>query len=303
MNQTLLTFLPNVRQSWILNWFWQILCQWLPSFNLKWFCYLYIWSWILCEGKTSFCTELITRKLCRFLLMFSTGFTSLSVLLLPLSLCSVFNAISSNIDEVLSVIPPATVFISGDFTIHHENWLIYSGGIDRHGELCCNFSISNDLTQMVNFPTQILDCGSHSPVLLHLFISSDAGTCSTMAFTPLRNSNHVVVSVSNDFPSNSKWDALFHHLTYDYSCAVRMVLMIVWDILWVGSGWNWCINIPHHRYQVKFHLSPWFLAACAAIVHINHLFIYQQNKSSESKVKLRQANNCCRKVLQATKSA
>ena len=34
-----------------------------------------------------FCTGLISRKLCRFLLMFSTGFTSLSVLLLfPLSI-------------------------------------------------------------------------------------------------------------------------------------------------------------------------------------------------------------------------
>ena len=57
---------------------------------------------------------------------------------------------------------------------------------------CYNFSISNDLTQMVNFPTQIPDCDSHSPALLDLFISSDASICSTMAFTPLGNSDHVV---------------------------------------------------------------------------------------------------------------
>ena len=37
-----------------------------------------------------------------------------------------------------------------------------------------NFSISNDLTQMVNFPTQIPDWDSHSTALLDLFISSDA---------------------------------------------------------------------------------------------------------------------------------
>ena len=37
--------------------------------------------------KTSFCTGLISSKLCRFLFMFSTGFTSLRVLLLfPLSI-------------------------------------------------------------------------------------------------------------------------------------------------------------------------------------------------------------------------
>ena len=37
-----------------------------------------------------------------------------------------------------------------------------------------NFSISNDLTQMVNFPTWIPDCDSHSPALLDIFLSSDA---------------------------------------------------------------------------------------------------------------------------------
>ena len=37
-------------------------------------------------------------------------------------------------------------------------------------------------TQMVNFPTQIPHCDSHSPALLDLFLSSDASICSTMAF-------------------------------------------------------------------------------------------------------------------------
>ena len=77
----------------------------------------------------------------------------------------------------------------------------------------------NDLTQMVNFPTRISDCDSHSPALLDLFISSDASICFTMAFPPLGNSDHVVVSVSIDFPINSKQDTLFHHVAYDYSCA------------------------------------------------------------------------------------
>ena len=43
---------------------------------------------------------------------------------------------------------------------------------------------------------------------------------STMVSPPLGNSDHVVVSVFNDFPSNSpKQNALFHHIAYDYSCA------------------------------------------------------------------------------------
>ena len=43
---------------------------------------------------------------------------------------------------------------------------------------------------------------SHSPALLDLFISSDASTCSKMVFSSLENSDHVLVSVSIDFPSN-----------------------------------------------------------------------------------------------------
>ena len=40
---------------------------------------------------------------------------------------------------------------------------------------------------MVNFPTPIPDYDSHSLALLDLFISSDAGICSTMTLPPLRN--------------------------------------------------------------------------------------------------------------------
>ena len=84
--------------------------------------------------------------------------------------------------------------------IHHKDWLIYSGRTDPPGELCHNFSVSNDLTQMVKFPTRIPNCDSHSLALLDLFISSDAIISSTMAFPPFGNSDHIVVSVSIDFP-------------------------------------------------------------------------------------------------------
>ena len=72
---------------------------------------------------------------------------------------------------------------------------------------------------MINFPTWIPDCDSHSPALLDLFISSDAIICSAMAFPPLGNSDHVAVSVFIDFPSNSQWNALFYRIAYDYSRA------------------------------------------------------------------------------------
>ena len=43
---------------------------------------------------------------------------------------------------------------------------------------------------------------SHNPALLDLFISSDASIYSEMAFPPLGNSDHVLVSVFINFPTN-----------------------------------------------------------------------------------------------------
>ena len=107
------------------------------------------------------------------------------------------------IDEVLSINPSANVLVIGDFNVRQKDWLTYSGGTYRPGEPCYNFSISNDLTQMVNFPTRIPDSDSQSSTVLDLFLFSDASICSTMAFTPLGNSDNVVVSVFIDFLSNS----------------------------------------------------------------------------------------------------
>ena len=183
-----------------------------------------------------------------------------------------------------------------------------------------NSVISNDLTQMVNFPTWTPDCDSHSAALLDLFLSFDASSCSTMSFHSLGNSDHVVLSVSIDFPSNSQWDALFYCIAYDYSCADWDSLSdhlrdVPWEnifklsasaaasefCVWVQVGLD--VYVPHKKYQVKPHSSPWFSAACAAaIVHRNRFFcLYRKDKSSDSKVEFRQVSNCYKRVLEAAK--
>ena len=101
----------------------------------------------------------------------------------------VFDYISFNVDEILSINPSANVFVFGDFNVHHKDWLTYSGGTDRPRELC-------DLTQVVNFPTRTPDCDSDSPAPLDFFLSSDTSICSTMAFPILEKFDHVIVSVS-----------------------------------------------------------------------------------------------------------
>ena len=112
-----------------------------------------------------------------------------------------------------------------------------------------------------------------------------------MAFPPLGNSDHVVVSVSIDFPLNSQRDAPFHHIAYDFCHAdwdgLRDHLRDApWaDILklnasaaaskfceWVQVGID--VYILHRKYQVKPPSSPWFSAVCAAvIVHRTQFFV------------------------------
>ena len=107
----------------------------------------------------------------------------------------VFNSISSNIDEVFSINSSANVFIFGGFNVQNKDWLTYSGGTDRPDGLCHSFSTSNDITQMVNFPTRIPDCDCHSPALLDLFFL-------TLVFVLQRLSLHweILIMLLSQFP-------------------------------------------------------------------------------------------------------
>ena len=176
---------------------------------------------------------------------------------------------SSNIDEVLSIEPSALIYLS----LETLKTIISTGLLILLELINLVNSVSNGLTQMVNFPTRIPDCDSHRPAFLDLLLSSDASVCSTMAFPPLGNSDHVVVSVSIDFPTNSQQDAPFHRIAYDYSCAdwdglcdhLRDVPLE--DIFKLGASaaasvfCEWVqvgidVYISHRKFQVKPHSSP-----------------------------------------------
>ena len=160
LNQTLLTFCSMLDKLGWLNWFWQFLCDRLFSFNSKGVNYSYAWPCSLSMKERlpsawDLSLENSTDSYLCFWLVFlhSVSYFFFHYQSPSSSLCMVFDSISSNIDEVLSINPSANVFVFGYFIVHHKDWLTYSGGTDKPGELCCNLSISNDLTQMVNFAT------------------------------------------------------------------------------------------------------------------------------------------------------
>ena len=128
------------------------------------------------------------------------------------------------------------------------------------------------LVKMFNFPTWIPGCDCHSPALLDFFLSSDTSICSVMASRPLENSDHVVISVSIDFLTNSQRDAPFYHKAYDYFCAewygFRDNLRDgPWEDFNLGASTassEFCgcaqlgidVYILHRKYSVKAHSSP-----------------------------------------------
>ena len=98
--------------------------------------------------------------------------------------------------------------------------------------------------------------------------------------------------------SGAGWDGLCDHLTdLPWEDILKLCASAAASEFceWIQVGLG--VYIPQHKYQMKPHSSPWFSAACAAaIVHRYHFFhLYQQNKSSESKIIFAQASNHCKK--------
>ena len=81
--------------------------------------------------------------------------------------------------------------------------LTYSGEADRPDNSVIILQSQMTLLRWLTFLLGSLTV-THNTAVLDLFVSSYASICSTMIFPPFGNSDHVVVSVSIDFLSNSK---------------------------------------------------------------------------------------------------
>ena len=92
-----------------------------------------------------------------------------------------------------------------------------------------NSPTSNDFTQMVNFPNWISDCDSWTVILLDFFLLMLLFVIQWL-YLQLGNSDHVNVSVSIYFPSNSQQDALFHHIAFTILILNGTVFLIIWEV-------------------------------------------------------------------------
>ena len=132
------------------------------------------------------------------------------------------------------------------------------------------FLSQNNLTQMVNFPMDWIYLFLLAPIFV-------------LQWLPLHWEILIMFSLSMDFLTNSKQDALFHCMTI--LMLIRMAFVSMGEYHWIyASGFcKWAqvgidVYILHLKYQVKPDSSWWFSGACvAAMLRRNHFFrLYQQ---------------------------
>ena len=77
-----------------------------------------------------------------------------------------------NIDKVILINRSSYVFVFGDFKIHHKECLIYLVEPIGLTNFAFIFSISSNISQIVNFFNRIPDFDNHNTAILDLFLPS-----------------------------------------------------------------------------------------------------------------------------------
>lgn len=116
--------------------------------------------------------------------------------------CRVLDTISDTIEKALSLHTSAHIFAFGDFTVHRVRCLNHSNATDPAGNQTLDFSLTQSLTQIVDFPTRVSSNSDGHTSLIDLFLTSTPDLCRTLQLFPLCNSGHASVSIDISFRSH-----------------------------------------------------------------------------------------------------
>ena len=294
-----------------------------PHFRSKAGCCVYVRNDITCSRAHDLESSEFSTIWLRLQCQFSTKFLC-AVYLSPNSSDYVrfFDYLTSQVEHITSQFPFAEISILGDFNVHHQLWLS-SNFTDQPGEQAYNFSILNDLEQLVQHPTRIPDRLGDTPNILDLFLTSNPSAYSVELFSPLGSSDHRLISVSfpispvrpHDPPekrclwhfASAKWEDLRkHYADFPWNdfcfhdrdpsrCAERITEMIV-------SGME--AYIPHSFSTPKTD-KPWFNLACSRAIRDREAAHkrYRSLPSAENHSLYISAQKHAKSVLQQAKSS
>jgi hypothetical protein len=197
-----------------------------------------------------------------------------------------FDYLNSKIKHILSHSPFSEIIILGDFNVHHRHWLS-SSSHDLAGELPFDFSIHNNLEQLVQLPTRIPDRIGDKPNILDLFMTSKPSPYSARLFPPLGSSDYLLISVSSNISSSlpqeqpppSVRKKFWHCNAANWSDLRSYIFDFPWnDYCFRGRGPSDCAEriaevilsgmkayIPYSFPSTKLN-KPWFNSACSRAI-------------------------------------
>ncbi|KAL7632739.1 UNVERIFIED_CONTAM: hypothetical protein RMT77_016940 [Armadillidium vulgare] len=236
-----------------------------------------------------------------------------------------FDYLNSKIEHILSSSPFSEIIILGDFNVHHRQWLS-SSSHDPAGELAFNFSIQNNLEQLVHLPTRIPDSLGDEPNILDLFLTSYPSPHTVKLFPPLGSSDHLLISVScpvssslpQERPSPSARRRFWHFGATNWSDLRLYFSDFPWnDYCFRGRGPSECAEritevilsgmvayIPYSFPSTKPN-KPWFNSACSHAIRRRDAAFrdYRRLQTPETHATYISSRNHAKSILRNTKNS
>ena len=103
-----------------------------------------------------------------------------------------FNVLSNQILQ-LNPQPNDEIVLLGDFNVHNNTWLHFSGNTNTAGIECEAFASTHNFTQLIDFPTRIPDTLNHNSHTLDLFLTNFPQSYNIESLPPIGSSDHLLI--------------------------------------------------------------------------------------------------------------
>src|SRR6201990_1347100 len=297
-----------------------------PQFSAKGGCCAYVRNDVICSRVS----DLESPEFSTLWLKLSCNSTTKFICSVYLSPNSTdypkfFDYLNSKIEPILSSSPFSEIIVLGEFHVHHRHWLS-SSYHDPAGELAFNFSIQNNLEQLVLLPTRIPDRLGDEPNILDLFLTSYPSPYTVKLYPPLGSSDHLLISVScsvssglpQERPPPSARRRLWHFGATNWSDLRLYFSDFPWnDYCFRGRGPSECAEriaevilsgmeayIPYSFPSTKPN-KPWFNSACSRAIRRRDAAFreYRRLQTPETHSLYISSRNRAKSILRNTKNS
>ena len=199
-----------------------------------------------------------------------------------------FSVLSNQILQ-LNPQPNDEIVLLGDFNVHNNSWLSFSGNTNVAGIECEAFASTHNFSQLIDFATRIPDALNQSSHTLDLFLTNFPHSYNIESFPPIGSSDHLLirakqrpssglsvksskVTVDSWLYDRADWDGLrnfysefpWHHF-FNRSQPSITVTEIT-DIIKLGME----TFIPKLSYAKNINSPKWFSKYCS--IACNHKY-------------------------------